>query len=353
MGFGKALAALMRGLAVVVVLAVMGLACNGDDGLSASPSATEPAGSSSPAPTRAAESPAGGKWHTLAPMPTPRSEVAAAELNGEIYVIGGFESDGSPSAKVEAYNPGTDRWREVAPLPAPRHHAAAFVFGTLFVMGGFETSFSDPQTSVFQYDATANGWSEPTKLPDARGGHAAAVLQCGQDVLGACIFAIGGTDAAQRNIAQVAVNDPSGLWLQVAGLPTPRDHLAAGAVDGKIYAIGGRLQIDFGRNVNANEEYDPGANRWTARAALPTARSGIAAAVLDRRIFVFGGEGSGGTFDENEAYDPATDSWETMPNMPTARHGLGAAVVGETIYVIGGGPTPGLSVSGANEAFTP
>ena len=39
--------------------------------------------------------------------------------------------------------------------------------------------------------------------------------------------------------------------------------------------------------------------------------------------------------------------------MPTARHGLGAAVVGGTIYVIGGGATPGLSVSGANEAFTP
>ncbi len=190
-------------------------------------------------------------------------------------------------------------------------------------------------------------------MADPRGGHAAAVLQCGQDVLGACIFAIGGTDAAQRNIAEVAVNDPTGLWLQAARLPTPRDHLAAGAVDGKIYAIGGRLAIDFGRNVDANEEYDSGADRWTERAALPTARSGIAAAVLDRRIYVFGGEGSGGTFDENKAYTPQTDSWETMPPMPTARHGLGAAVIGDTIYVIGGGPTPGLSVSGANEAFTP
>jgi hypothetical protein len=42
-----------------------------------------------------------------------------------------------------------------------------------------------------------------------------------------------------------------------------------------------------------------------------------------------------------------------MPDMLTSRHGLGAAVVGDTIYVIGGGETPGLSVSGANEAFTP
>jgi hypothetical protein len=28
-------------------------------------------------------------------------------------------------------------------------------------------------------------------------------------------------------------------------------------------------------------------------------------------------------------------------------------VVGDTIYVIGGGPEPGLSVTGANEAYTP
>ena len=327
-------------------------ACGGDDGPSTSPSATERVATRSAGATGATGHPNGG-WRTLAPMPTPRSEVAAAELNGEIYIAGGFEGDGSPSAKVEAYNPATDTWREVEPLPEPRHHAAAFVFGTLFVMGGFKTGFNDPQTTLFQYDAAANSWSEATNLPDPRGGHAAAVLQCGQDVLGACIFAIGGTDADQRNMGEVAENDPTGLWLKAARLPTPRDHLAAGAVDGKIYAIGGRLAIDFGRNVDANEEFDPGADRWTKRAPLPTARSGIAAAVLGGRVYIFGGEGSGGTFDENEVYSPQTDSWETMPPMPTARHGLAAAVVGDTIYVMGGGPMPGLSVSGTNEAFTP
>ena len=31
-----------------------------------------------------------GIWSRLAGLPTPRSEVAAAELNGKIYVFGGF-----------------------------------------------------------------------------------------------------------------------------------------------------------------------------------------------------------------------------------------------------------------------
>jgi N-acetylneuraminic acid mutarotase len=345
-------------VAALAALTLAAIACGGDDDPSPTATPAEPAGTATPSATATTVEndsgpPAAKGWRTLAPMPTPRSEVAAAELNGEIYVIGGFERDGSSSNKVEAYNPETDSWRQIGPLPEPRHHAAAFVFGSLFVMGGFEAGFDDPQTSVFQYNASTDTWAEATTLPEPRGGHAAAVIQCGEDVLGACIFAVGGTDADRTNIAAVAVNDPSGLWLRAADLPTPRDHLAVGAVDENIYAIGGRVNVDFGQNLDANEEYDPETDTWTARAPLPTARSGIAGVVLGGHIYIFGGEGSEGTFDENEAYDPQTDTWETLEPMPTARHGLGAAVVGDTIYVIGGGETPGLSVSGANEAFTP
>jgi len=192
-------------------------------------------------------------------------------------------------------------------------------------------------------------------MSTARGGHAVTPAAC-PGLTAACIYAIGGSDRGAENPTQVeAYNDVTNSWTDAVPITTPRDHLAAqGApVNGRIYAIGGRVQIDFGRNVDATEEYSPETDAWTPKAPLPTARSGIAAAVLGGRIYVFGGEGSEGTFDENEAYDPETDSWETLEPMPTARHGLGAAVVGDTIYVIGGGETPGLSVSGANEAYTP
>jgi N-acetylneuraminic acid mutarotase len=86
---------------------------------------------------------------------------------------------------------------------------------------------------------------------------------------------------------------------------------------------------------------------------MPTARSGIAAAVLHGRMFVFGGEGPAGTFNEVEAYNPRRNSWTSYVRMPTARHGLGAATVAGRIYVISGGPTPGDSVSAANEIFVP
>jgi N-acetylneuraminic acid mutarotase len=86
---------------------------------------------------------------------------------------------------------------------------------------------------------------------------------------------------------------------------------------------------------------------------MPTARSGVAAAVLEGRMLIFGGEGPAGTFNQVEAYAAGNNGWSSLARMPTARHGLGAAAVAGRIYVVSGGPTPGDSVSAANEIFVP
>jgi N-acetylneuraminic acid mutarotase len=86
---------------------------------------------------------------------------------------------------------------------------------------------------------------------------------------------------------------------------------------------------------------------------MPTAGSGIAAGVLEGRMFVFGGEASAGTFNQMQAYDGGSNGWSNHARMPTARHGLGATAVAGRIYVVSGGPTPGDSVSAANEIFVP
>ena len=98
-------------------------------------------------------------------------------------------------------------------------------------------------------------------------------------------------------------------------MPTARDHLAAAAIDGRLYAVGGRVDGNYSRNLTTNEAYDPGADRWEASAPLPTARSGIAAAVLSERMFVFGGEGPSGTFPQAEGYDPKSNGWSSYARM--------------------------------------
>jgi len=346
-----------RALVLTTALLAVASACGDGDGPAPRTATPSPAATTSSASPTTAPSPG---WRQLASMPTPRTEVAAAELNGQIYVIGGFLVDGTASDKVEVYDPPSDSWFVVAALPETRHHAAAVAMdGVLYVIGGYRTTFGDATDTVFAYDPIANSWTQRERMPTARGALAVAAS-------GGLIYAIGGArtgpGGSTESIADVAAYDPEAdSWSVVSAMATARDHLAAAAAapgvsdpaPGAIFAIGGRAGGDFGRNLAANEAYLPVRDTWSSGLMLPTARSGIAAATLHGRIYVFGGEGAGGTFDDNEVYDMKANRWSFAPRMPTARHGLGAAVVGDTMYVIGGGPTPGLSVSGANEAFTP
>jgi len=111
-------------LPVLALFAVAISGCSGDDDGAGSPT---PSGDPSPLATATPSATAAGDlgWTSLAPVPSPRSEVAVAELGGLIYVIGGFDGSGTTTATVEVYDPATDSWIQVAPLPAPRHPAAA------------------------------------------------------------------------------------------------------------------------------------------------------------------------------------------------------------------------------------
>ncbi|MFL6402909.1 MAG: hypothetical protein ACJ71M_05480 [Nitrososphaeraceae archaeon] len=44
-------------------------------------------------------------WTTGAPLPTPRSEIGDAALNGKVYIIAGFDETGQSTTTVEIYDP--------------------------------------------------------------------------------------------------------------------------------------------------------------------------------------------------------------------------------------------------------
>ncbi len=284
--------------------------------------------------------PLAGIWSTLAPMPTPRSEVAAAELDGKIYVFGGF---GAGATKNEEYDLRANTWRERAPVPQGVDHAAAVALeGQIYLIGGFDGRFR-PVDSVWAYDPKTDTWSKKADLPTPRGALGAAVVD-------GKIYVIGGSGVG-GDVGTTEQYDPStNAWAPRSPMPTPRDHIGIAAIEGRIYVSGGRLG-SFARNLSNNEEYDPMTDIWVKKEPLPIPRSGIAAATVMGRFYVLGGEETEGTFDTNERYRPGTDSWETMPPLPTARHGLGAVALGQRIYTLAGGPTPGGSSSAINEVL--
>jgi hypothetical protein len=288
-----------------------------------------------------------GSWTTGAPMPTARTEVTGATLDGVVYVIGGFISNGTHVALVEAYDTATDAWLSPNPAPLPQaldHAGAASVNGKLYVVGGYSQFPSMISPATYEYDPDSDQWTEKAQMPLARA--AAATVE-----LGGKIYVMGGVGPSPE--IPLVYNPGDDSWSQLAPMSAPREHLTAAAVGGRIYVIGGRQNVI--QNVNTAEMYNPVANGWAAPlTVMPTARGGIASAVLNGRVHVVGGENltiGGGTYPQHEAYDVGANWWIPSLPMPTPRHGLLAQVVGERLYVIGGGPTPNLSVSNLVEIF--
>src|SRR5207248_1590793 len=127
-----------------------------------------------------------GAWREGPPLPTERSEVAAAVVDGTIYVLGGLAKDGHTLQTVEALPPGAGAWEERAPLPAPRDHLAAVELGgRLYAVAGSPGWFGQQASNtLWVYDATQDSWADRAPLPLSRAAHAAAAIDGRLSVVG-------------------------------------------------------------------------------------------------------------------------------------------------------------------------
>jgi N-acetylneuraminic acid mutarotase len=281
------------------------------------------------------------QWDTRAPMPLPRTEVAAAAVGNEIVVIGGFTIDGGASPRADAYSPARDIWRRLPDLPVGRHHAMAVgVGGKAYVLGGYSGTGATLRTAF----VLENGaWRALPRMPFPR---AAA----GVGVSGGRIVVAGGIGEARRLARTALVYDlRSRRWSSAPG-PTPREHLGVTSFAGTIYAIAGRT-AGLDTNLLHFESWRPGQLRWQRLQPIPDSRGGTGAAALRGQVVSAGGEEPDGTIREVLAYRIAEKRWVRLADLPTPRHGVGVAALGGRVYVIGGGPEPGLTVSSANESI--
>jgi hypothetical protein len=283
-------------------------------------------------------------WEQRAPVPTARTEVATAIVDGELYVIGGFEEDDQPSRTVEVLDLATDEWREGPSLPTPLHHARAVdLGGAVHVFGGYNAVPFQATPTHLVLDPGSGSWQEAGPLPVARGGHGAAVLN-------ASVFLVGGVGPDDELLERVDVyHADNGTYTRAPDLPSPRDHLGLAASEDWVHAIGGREQ-SLASNVATHEVLVPG-QEWVEASPMPTARGGVDATSWQGSIVVAGGEGDEGTFDEVEAYATSRDEWRPLDPMPTARHGLGVDAHDGELITTAGGPDPGLTVSDAVEVL--
>ena len=265
-------------------------------------------------------------WDIKAPYPsTPNTELFGDVINGKIYVLGG------EAPRLDVYDPATNTWdtTRAAPPVGARYASAVALNGKLYRIGG--TTLGGPNSSLRRldvYDPATNTWDTTrTAMPTARYQMAAAAI-AGK------IYVVGGTDGSST-LNTLEVYDPAtNQWTARAGVPTARySHIAVG-INGKLYVTGGANNLG---NINTLEIYDPATNTWdTTKASMPIARNAMAAAVLDGKLYTLGGRITLLGEKKMEVYDPGANQWTTKLDLPTAHQNFMAGSVNGKIYAVAG-----------------
>ena len=281
------------------------------------------------------------RWTLRAPLPAPRFADASAAVNRTLYVAGGLQTTPSCSWSntLFAYDVPSDSWSTKAPMPTARAYVmGAGANGMFYAIGGQTSCGAPPLSTVEAYNPKTNAWTVKRPMP-------AGVLSGGTAVVRGIVYVIGGAGALPGGgyaaWSRVFAYDPkTDTWTEKAPMPTPRVNLGATALNGIIYAVGGR-------NAGAlavNEAFNPVTNTWAPGASLAKVRQSFAIGSLAGRVIVAGGIDDVGTIATAEAYSPQRNAWLPLPSMPvpTSDTGNGNAVASGAFHAVGGyNPTSG------------
>ncbi len=278
---------------------------------------------------------------------------------GNAYVAGQTGATNFPTANaVQPASGGGGQDAFVAKIGPPSLVSITVTPGTPTLLVGQTQAmaatgtFSDGSTRILI--AGEGTWVPKPSMPTARRELAAGVVN-------GILYALGGTSGTSSSgdlLGTVEAYDPmTNTWAQAFPMPTARKRLAVGVVNGILYAIGG-IGVSGTQVLSTVEAYDPMTNTWTTKAPMPTGLYDHAIGVVDGVLYVMGGSdsSSGNSSTTVLAYDPTANTWATKASMPTSRTGHSVGVVSGMLYAVGGlmggnGLTP--TVLATVEAYDP
>jgi len=256
-----------------------------------------------------------------------------------VWLFLSLSLDSQNPAAAAARFAGLDSWHARAKMPEPRKFEAAFpINGRIYCVTSGDDTGKDGGR-IYEYSPADEAWTKKRAVKIAR--HSS-----GFGAVNGRIYTIGGFLEERPLAGQPSLTgaveeyDPAtDNWRERAPLPRPRLFAVGAGANGKLYAIGGVAQADA-RMFHSRfvDEYDPKADRWTPKADLPLETRAYRVAVANERIFLIGGA------DRNFSrllssvyeYNPATDSWISRAPMPTPRADYAVTAMNGKIYAFGG-----------------
>ena len=254
-----------------------------------------------------------GRWRPTSALGTGRIYLAAAYLNGFIYVLGGgtgpLGSDNTPTALVERARVRNDGrlgpWRRQAYMTTPRRGLKVVVNrGRLYAIGGYNGTFLRSVEHA-DMDAAGNitGWTlEAEQSVLERYIHAAAVWRDHVYLLGGHVHNPVKMDYGDVESAVIRPNGDIAPWeIERSMLQVPRFVASAFAMGGYLYMVGGHNEIRRLRSVEfAKIRRNGHVDAWRYAAPLRLERSATALAVVGNTVYVLGGMGNDRVLNEVE-----------------------------------------------------
>jgi N-acetylneuraminic acid mutarotase len=274
-------------------------------------------------------------WTAIANYPEPIMENAVGydTGTGNVYSVGGFNGS-SDVTDAYVYSGSTQAWSAIAPLPQPLEAlGGAFLNGKMYVVGGWDTN-GDATNGLYAYDPSSQTWTQQANLPEGVSGPAVATLNGQLYVVGGCTTGA----CSPTSDATYRYNPNSNSWAQLANYPTATAFAGCAGAAGGIVCAGGD-DADSGATLTSTYIYNPSTNTWTQGADMPYDDWGMIASGSGDQLQLADGVTADGTAATNQVieYNPASDKWTALPNANNAE-ALGGGSCG--LYQIGGGSTP-------------
>lgn len=225
--------------------------------------------------------------------------------------------------------------QEIASLPSALSHMQVVVFNNfLYVLGGCTTQCAHGESavnSVLRYDPRFDTWHQVCPMINKRAYFFAGALNNK-------IYAVGGK-FKDGSLATAESYDPAeNSWDLISPMPMSY-HAHAGAVYGDhIYVSGGYSGNHFTPDM---QRYDPSANQWEDMAPMLTPRGWHVMCATPEKLYVFGGcnlnvNQQAQPVMQSECYDPSTDQWTIIAPLSVSHKEASCVVYNDQIYVLGG-----------------
>ena len=278
-----------------------------------------------------------GEWKSRAPMPNPRSGMAACRHGEFIFVFGGTNTDGAFSDQILKYDPINDLWANVSSLISPTSNLSCnTVDDKIYLIGGIDDNGAS--NKVYTFDpASETTPPEPTiNLNSARSSHASTVI-------GNTIYVAGGkNDTDTSPLFESFDVSSSTEWSILPQLEEYRANFGLVSTNGVIYAVGGETSADIDSldvEMFDTNKTDP---RWVYGPNMPYANSGFTYLEKDSAIYLFGGNNSAievsGEVANSMHLDVRLSNWHPNYNPLQPVTNFHSAILDQQIFVIGGSP---------------